>query len=94
MVKQYIDFLTPVDISEITGVKLDTLILYLNSYKFYKFELTQIPVKYRKFKLNIDFLNMLYTFLWYRGRVKEAEKLKNFFQNYNIECLKWEDFVC
>lgn len=88
------NFLTPQDICEITKMGEYTLNNYLDSYKFNKFKLTERPVKFRKFILSIDFLNMLYTFFWYRGRIKQAERLKRHFKEYNIDVLKWEDFIC
>lgn len=86
-------YLTPQDISDITGITTYTIANYLDSYKFLQFQLTARPLHKRKFELSKDFLKMLYTFLWYRGQVKGAERLRNYYKNYDLEVLKWEEFV-
>lgn len=86
-------YLTPQDISDITGVTTYTITNYLDSYKFLQFQLTARPLNKRKFELSKDFLKMLYTFLWYRGQVEGAERLRNYYKKYDLEVLKWEEFV-
>lgn len=71
----------------------DTVLNYLQNYKFNKYRTTFYNGINARYKLNDNFLSLLYTTLFYRNREKEGIKLKNHFKDYKIKILKWEEFV-
>lgn len=84
------------ELSEIiTSIHIRTLEMYLDNYRFNKFRVMPMSCGINaRFFLSKDFLNTLYTLLWIRNRVKEAEKLKKHFSLYDIKAIEWEDLVC
>ena len=77
------------------SIHIRTLEMYLNNYRFNKYRVMPMSCGINaRFFISRDFLNTLYTLLWIRNRVKEAEKLKKHFSLYNIKAIEWEDFVC
>ena len=79
----------------ITSMNIQTLYVYMSNYKFNKFKVNKLSTGINaRYFLTRDLLNTLYTLLWIRNRVKEAEKLKRHFSLYNIKAIEWEDYVC
>ena len=79
----------------ITSTNIQTLYVYMSNYKFNKFKVNKLSTGINaRYFLTRDLLNTLYTLLWIRNRVKEAEKLKKHFSLYNIKAIEWEDYVC
>jgi hypothetical protein len=75
------------------GIYKDTLMVYLSNYKFNKFRATpDIGINSRYF-LNRDFLNLLYTTLFNKNKIKAADNLEKHFKDFNIEALPWEEFI-
>ena len=82
------------ELSEIiTTMSVYTLKIYLSNYKFNKFKTTNTDGIHSRYLICEDFLSTLYTYFWYKNRIKEAEKLKRFFKTYRIKCLEFEEFV-
>ena len=84
------------ELAEITKTIHDrTLEMYLDNFRFNKYRVMPMSCGINaRYFLTRDFLNTLYTLLWIRNRVKEAEKLKRHFSLYNIKAIEWEDYVC
>ena len=70
-----------------------TLQIYLSNYKFNKFRATRVEVPNARYHISREFLNTLYTLFWHRNRIKEGEKLKKHFKEYDIEIIPFEEFV-
>lgn len=76
----------------IKDIHIETLIKYLNNYRFTKFRVTSTSGRKAQYLLNSAFLSTLYTLLYIRRKIKAAENLK---KEYKIaKLIKWEDFVC
>lgn len=79
----------------ITSMNIQTLYVYMSNYKFNKFKVNKLSTGINaRFFLTRDLLNTLYTLLWMRNRVKAAEKLKKYFEEYDVEAIEYEVFVC
>lgn len=79
----------------IKSIHIRTLEMYLNNYRFNKYRVMPMSCGINaRFFISRDFLNKLYTLLWIRNRVKEAEKLKKHFSLYDIKAIEREDYVC
>ena len=46
-----------------------------------------------RYEICEKFLNTLYTDLWNRNRINEAEKLRKHFKDFNVKAVSWEEFV-
>ena len=82
------------ELSEITGLRKDTLSYYLNSYRFAKFRTTPMIGLKSRYALNSAFLNTLYTYLDLRHKYKQGRQLKEHFKEFNVDFVPWEDFIC
>ena len=72
----------------------DTIRIYLQSYRFNKFRTTYSNGSKAKFKLSTEFLNMFYTYLLNRNRVKASQNLAEHFKEFDLTVMDWEEFIC
>lgn len=86
--------ITPLELSEICEMPLSSMLLYLNNFRFSKYRVTERTSKYARFKLNDYFLNDFYSYLFYKNRTKNFEKLGSYFKDSKLKVMSWEDFVC
>ena len=84
------------ELAEITKTIHDkTLERYLENFRFNKYRVMPMSCGINaRFFITKDFLDEFYTLLWMRNRVKAAEKLKKYFEEYDVEAIEYEDFVC
>jgi hypothetical protein len=73
-------------------IHIETLIKFLNNYRFVKFRTTPNSGRNARYVLSTDFLNTLYTLLYSRKKIKAAENLKNEYKT--IKLIDWEEFIC
>jgi hypothetical protein len=82
------------ELAEIFNTMAKTTVeTYLSSYKFNKFRASCIETPRCRFYISQDFLNTLYTLLWHKNRVGEAQKLKKHFKEFDIDIIPFEEFV-
>lgn len=69
---------------------LQTLQVYLDNYKFDKHRIDKERQKWARYKINNEFLSLLYTTLLRRNRIKAANRLKAYFNTYKIKNIDLE----
>jgi hypothetical protein len=72
-------------------ISLYTLKIYLSNYKFYKYEERKPYERDAKYRVDGGFLNLLYTTLYYRRKIKEANRIKTTFKDYKIELIRLDN---
>lgn len=78
----------------VKDLNLETLILYLNNYRFSKFRTTYTTGAQARYIVNSEFLRTLYTLFLLKNRDIAAENLKEHFNKFKIRAIDWEKFVC
>ena len=81
------------DLHAIIDLSKCTLLSYLSNYKFNKFRITYADGITAQYDLCDKFLSTLYTCLCHRNKIKSAERLKKYYNDYNIKILDWEEFI-
>lgn len=70
-----------------------TILNYLDNYRFTKFRVTHYSKINDRFYLTREFLTALYSFFWYRNKIKEATTVKNYFKEFDLEVMPYEEYV-
>ena len=78
----------------VKDISLDTLILYLNNFRFAKYRATFMAGSNARYYLNSEFLRTLFTFLIAKNRDEAAFNLQSHFKKYKIRPIDWEEFIC
>lgn len=83
------------ELHEIIGcLHIGTIKIYLQNYRFNKFRMTYSTGHKARYKLDTEFLNLFYTYLLNRNRVKAANRLAEHFKDFDLTVIDWEDFIC
>lgn len=77
----------------LNSISTTTLQTYLSNYKFNKFKKSVIDGINARYEISEKFLSTLFTDLWNRNRIKEAETIRKYFKNFNVKILPWEEFI-
>ena len=75
-------------------ISLDTLILYLNNYRFSKYRATFKTGVNARYFICSGFLKTLFTYMLFKNKEEAAIKLQEHFPKYKIQALDWEAFIC
>lgn len=81
-------------IKTIDSLSASTVLIYLNNFRFSKFRKTYTTGKNAIYELSNEFLNTLYSYLIYKNREDAAQQFRNYFKNFDLNLMSWEDFVC
>ena len=82
--------ITPEKLEEICKtISLSTIVLYLENFRFGKYRLTKNAKTNALYRLNSDFLNTFYTYLFNRGQLEAARNVKSSFPQLNIRNKEW-----
>jgi hypothetical protein len=80
--------ITPRDLEKICKtISLNTIVIYLDNYRFNKFRLTPYLKRKALYEVNLDFLNTFYTYLFYKNQYEAAENLKSEFKSKEIKAI-------
>lgn len=75
-------------------ISLETLILYLNNYRFTKHRFKYMHGANARFYLSSEFLRTLFTYLLTKNRDDAAFNLQAHFKKFKIRPIDWEEFIC
>lgn len=81
-------------IKTLDSLSASTVLIYLNNFRFSKFRKTDTTGKRARYELSSKFLNTLYSYLVYRNREDAAQQFRNYFKDFDLNLMSWEDFVC
>ena len=85
--------ITATDLAEIIGFNRNSVHTYLSGYRFSKFRLIDAECMKTRFILNEDLITVFYSFLWHRRKREAAKKLKEYFEDFKIKLIPFEEFV-
>jgi hypothetical protein len=74
-------------------ISLNTLMLYLNNYRFTKYRATYMSGANARYYVCADFLRNLFTFLIAKNKDDAAFNLQSHFSEFKIKPIDWEEFV-
>ena len=75
-------------------ISLNTLMLYLNNYRFTKYRATYMTGANARYYVCSDFLRTLFTYLLAKNREEAAFNLQSHFSEFKIKPIAWEEFIC
>lgn len=83
--------ITPKKLQEVCKViSLNTIMVYLENYRFGKFRITPNCKYNALYDLNSGFLNTFYTYLFYRGKIEAATNVEKAFKDFDVKAIEMD----